>query len=85
MAYEQKEGDIAIFAVKQKKSERGPDYTGRALIDGQEKEISLWIKTDTLMAGIIKDKFIPDFERAKEAVSQTPPAKDDFEEDEIPF
>lgn len=81
MAYEQKEGDIAIFKVKSKKNERGPDWTGKALIDGVEKEISIWQKTDTMLAGSIKDKWKPDFEKAKSAAQ----GNDDGFEDSIPF
>jgi hypothetical protein len=80
MAYEQKEGDIAIFKVKEKKSEKGPDWTGKALVDGQVKEISLWFKSDTMMAGTIKGKWKPDFQEAREAVQSTP-----TDHGEIPF
>lgn len=59
MAYEQKEGDIAVFKVKEKTNDRGPDWTGKALIDGQEKQVSLWIKNDGMLAGQIKEKFTP--------------------------
>ena len=38
--YEPRDGDIAVYAVKEKKNDRGPDYTGRALIDGKERDVS---------------------------------------------
>ncbi len=76
MAYEQKEGDLAIFKVKEKKGETHPDWTGRALIDGVEKDVALWVKSDTMLAGSIKEKYKPDFDKAK--------PKDDME-DSIPF
>lgn len=79
MAYEQKEGDIAIFKVKDHEGNR-PEWTGRALIDGKERDVSLWIKSDTMLAGQIKDKWKPDFEQAKPE-----PAPQDNLEDEIPF
>lgn len=80
MPYEQKEGDIAIFLVKQKKGERHPDWTGKALIDGVEKDVSLWIKSDTMLAGSVKNKWKPDFDKAK----QTAQPVNDMD-DEVPF
>ena len=86
MAYEQKEGDLAIFLVKEKKNPKGPDWTGKALIDGKEKDVSLWIKSDTMLAGSVKPKWKPDYDKAKASVEAQAPleAKDDLE-DSIPF
>lgn len=82
MAYERKDGDIAVFKVKDKTNERGPDWTGVALIDGVEKQISLWLKSDTMLAGQIKDKW--------DGGNKTPPkpfapAHEDDLDTEIPF
>ncbi len=82
MAYEQKEGDIAIFLVKEKKGDKHPDWTGKALIDGKERDVSLWIKSGTMLAGAIKEKWKPDFEQAKPKAE--PQVSDDIE-DSIPF
>lgn len=57
MAYEQKNGDIVIYKVKEKTNEKGPDWTGKALIDGVEKQVSFWEKSNTMLAGQIKDKW----------------------------
>ena len=40
---EQKNNTGAIFKNDYKKTEAQPDYKGKALIDGKEKEIALWI------------------------------------------
>ena len=40
---EQKNNTGAIFKNDYKKSETHPDYKGKALIDGVEKEIALWL------------------------------------------
>lgn len=87
MAYEPKDGDIAIFKEKDKKNPKGPDWRGRALIDGKEKEIALWIKGDsgTMLAGQIKPKFVPNYKAVQEAVQYaSAPQRDDLE-DSIPF
>lgn len=68
-AYKQKDGDISIFLVREKKNERGPDYTGKALIDGKEKDVSLWIKSPTMFAGTIKDKFKPPFKKLHDDIA----------------
>jgi uncharacterized protein (DUF736 family) len=40
---EQKNNTGAIFKNDYKKTEAQPDYKGKALIDGVEKEIALWV------------------------------------------
>lgn len=56
MAYEQREGDIAIFQEREKKNPKGPDWRGTALINGQKMEVALWMKGDrgTMLAGSVK-------------------------------
>jgi uncharacterized protein (DUF736 family) len=44
MAYEQKDNSGSLFREAEKKSERSPDYTGKAMIDGKMKRIAGWIK-----------------------------------------
>lgn len=83
MSYQQKEGDIAIFKVNQKKNEKGPDWTGKALINGEEKDVSLWIKSDGMLAGTIKPKYVPNYSEVKEVIKATPPI--DNLSDEIPW
>lgn len=82
--YTQKEGDIVIYKVKEKKNERGPDFTGKALIDGKEKDVSLWFKSETMLAGSIKPKYEPDFKAVKSKIENTKtynkPLDDDQEE-----
>jgi len=58
MAYEKKDGDIAVFAERDKKNERAPDWKGDALIDGVTYEVALWAKgsNGTMLAGQIKVK-----------------------------
>lgn len=84
MAYEQKEGDIALFKVKDKTNERGPDWTGKALIDGVEKQVSLWFKSDTMLTGQIKAKFKPDYDGVKKEIAKAAPA-DDLDDSSIPW
>lgn len=72
MAYQQKNGDIAVFAVKEKKNERGPDWTGTALIDGVEKQVFFWQKSPTMLAGQIKDKWVSG-QQVKEVKESLPP------------
>ena len=39
MAYEQRDGDIAIFAERDKKNDKAPDWKGTAIIDGVKYEV----------------------------------------------
>ena len=40
---EQKNNTGAIFKNNYKKTDSQPDYKGKALIDGVEKEVALWV------------------------------------------
>ena len=42
---EKKDNSGALFKVDEVKSEKHPVYTGPAMIDGKEKQISAWINT----------------------------------------
>jgi len=42
---ENKENKGSIFKNNFKKSDTHPDYKGNINVDGKEKEISLWVKT----------------------------------------
>jgi hypothetical protein len=43
MAYEQKEGEISIFR-NEKRQGNQPEYTGKALLNGEQLDIALWVK-----------------------------------------
>lgn len=52
--YQQKDGDIAVFFEREPKTEKSPQWKGRALINGVEMEVAFWQKSDTMLAGSIK-------------------------------
>ena len=50
--FETKPGNGSFFAVKEKKNERGPDYTGKLKwMDGKEYYVSVWKKTSSKGGG----------------------------------
>ena len=42
---ETKNNSGAIFKNDKKTSEKAPDYNGKIVVDGKEKQIALWLKT----------------------------------------
>ena len=44
MAYDQHDNSGSLFRNQEKNSDKHPDYTGRAKVDGVEYWISAWIK-----------------------------------------
>lgn len=42
---EQKNNSGALFKNAKKETEKHPDYTGKALVNGKEMQISAWINT----------------------------------------
>lgn len=53
------DGRISVFKVTDKKDPKGPDYTGKANVDGVQKVVSLWITEAKsglkYMAGTVQD------------------------------
>ena len=43
--YQQRDNSGQLFKVEEKKNEKGPDYSGTALIDGVEFYMDSWLKT----------------------------------------
>lgn len=61
MAYEQKPGDISIFAETDKRNDRAPDWKGSMIVPegakpGDKLEVAMWAKGDrgTMLAGSAK-------------------------------
>jgi hypothetical protein len=61
MAYEQRPGDISIFAETDKTNERAPDWKGSMIVPdgvkpGDKLEVAFWAKGDrgTMLAGSVK-------------------------------
>lgn len=88
MAYEKKEGDIAVFFQKNKTNDRAPDWKGEVLIDGELKTVALWIKNDGMLAGKVESK--RDFTKKEETPyydknQYAPAPNDDGFESDFPF
>ena len=61
MAYEQKVNTGILFKNNKKTTEKHPDYTGKANIDGAEKELSGWVKNGekgTFLTLTIRDPYV---------------------------
>ena len=61
MAYEQRPGDISVFAETDKKNEKAPDWKGTMIVPdgvqpGDKLEVAVWAKGDrgTMLAGSVK-------------------------------
>lgn len=61
MAYEQRPGDISIFAETDKKNEKAPDWKGTMIVPegvqpGDKLEVAVWAKggRGTMLAGSVK-------------------------------
>lgn len=70
MAYEQREGDIAVFQNDKKGNDKAPDWKGTALINGVKMEVAFWQKSDTMLAGKVSERRTPPFEQAKRALTE---------------
>lgn len=78
-SYEQRDNSGIMFVNDRKESDRHPDRTGTAMVDGKEYYVSGWIKTGA------KGKFMSlAFKPKEEKRTDTRPMKEQLD-DEIPF
>lgn len=55
--YERRDGDAVLYMERNKKNERGPDWTRTVLLNGVEYRLSMWSKGNngTMLAGKIEE------------------------------
>lgn len=83
MAYEPKDGDISLFKADKKDNPKRPDMTGKALIDGQEYNVSMWSKGEgdkRFLSGRIELRQA----KVESSKPETTPLND-FPESDLPF
>lgn len=88
MAYEPKDMTFSLFPNKDKKTDKHPNLTGTAIIDGVSYFIDGWTNIDRNGNKYIAGKLKPKQERAAETVRRSrdgPNSFDDDGSDMIPF
>ena len=87
--YEQRDNSGSIFKNNRKEKDTQPDYTGKALIDGKEKSISMWIKegkSGKFFSLSFQEPWKPAGEPEKaNGYMKDPLPLNEYPEDEIPF
>jgi hypothetical protein len=86
VAFEQKDGQGAIFKNDNGDNPARPDYKGNCQIDGKTLSISAWVKEGT-KGKFLSMKFEPPREEGASTVNRSKPAAkpaDDFD-DSVPF
>jgi len=79
---EQKDNTGAIFKNDYKEKETQPDYKGKAMVDGKEKEVALWLNESKNGKKYFSVKFSEPYQAEVEAGHGHKP-KD--EKDDMPF
>lgn len=80
--YKTKEGQGALFANNNKKTDKHPDYTGRLMVDGKLKSVSGWINTSKSGATKYMSLKIDDYKPKEQTMGYTTTAPDNAE---VPF
>jgi len=85
--YEIREGQANLFAPKEKKSEKSPDFSNQMYVDGKLKEVALWENRDKNGKIFYGCKISDGKPREKKPYQpQQPAEKVDFKPDDgIPF
>jgi uncharacterized protein (DUF736 family) len=75
MAYEKKDMSGVLFSNKEKESEKHPDYTGTALVNGDELRLAAWVNTAASGMKYMSIKFsVP---RERRELNETPADESD--------
>jgi uncharacterized protein (DUF736 family) len=84
--YEQKDMSGSLFKNEQKQTDRHPDYSGTATIDGVEMFMDAWIKTADTGRKWMSFSFKPKQQQAAKPAAKQPARqqRDDLD-DSIPF
>jgi len=77
--FEQKDNAGAIFKNDKKGNEKAPDYKGKAVVDGVEKEMALWLKKSKAGASYMSISFSEPYK------SNTPKTSSAAVDDDAPF
>jgi len=80
---EQKNNTGAIFRNNYKKTDSQPDYKGKAVIDGVEKEIALWLNESKSGVKYFSAAFSKPYQAEVEAGGDEPIKK--TSSDDLPF
>ena len=83
----QKNNTGAIFKNDYKKTEQHPDYKGKAMIDGVEKEVALWLSEakngNKYFSAKFSEPYVKDVEQGGAAEDQR--IKEAQQDDGLPF
>ena len=81
---EQKNNTGAIFKNNYKKTDSQPDYKGKAVIDGVEKDVALWLKESKNGVKYFSAAFSKPYQAEVEAGGDEP-IKQKTSSDDLPF
>ena len=80
---EQKDNTGAIFKNDFKKSEQQPDYKGKAMINGEMKEVAMWLNESKAGKKYFSVKFSLPYQAEVEQGGYEKPKQE--EESDLPF
>jgi hypothetical protein len=84
MAYEQRDNSGSLFKNDKKETDKHPDYTGSALIDGTNYWMSAWLKESATGKRFMSFSFKPKDEQRERVPGPKKSLSEDLD-DSIPF
>jgi uncharacterized protein (DUF736 family) len=83
--YQMKEDEINIFKNKDKKETKHPDFKGKIMIDGEVRDVALWVKESKKGEKYFSGKHSKPFKKQDDQEQKAQPAKNQQVDDDLPF
>lgn len=87
--FELNENQVMIFKNERKQKETHPEYQGKIMVNGEIRDIKLWVRTGPSGKKFFSGVHEPEWKPREEAAPPPPPAPApepmDTTDDELPF
>lgn len=68
----EQKNNLGVAFQNKKTSDKQPDYKGKAIIDGKEKEVAIWVKKDKNGKDYFSISFSEPYKGGKDEEGSTP-------------
>jgi hypothetical protein len=83
--FELRENQIMIFKNEKREKDSHPEYKGKMKVNGEIREISLWVKTSNSGKKFFSGEHQPEWKPTQQSTPAPPPAPEPEPDNDLPF